>query len=170
MTRPVRCASACFSSRAVSRRAASHGRRVGPASRFRTRGGGPADQRRRSAHDRLGGRSSASPGWDGTSRIAGFLSRPGGGGRIGLRRTDRSRAERPARFARVLRSTEHPSNYGAFDIEILAEINSAHRLSRDELLRIARRYRQDGADVIDLGCDPGSTWTGVEEAVRAPAP
>jgi dihydropteroate synthase-like protein len=31
----------------------------------------------------------------------------------------------------------------------------------------AQRYRADGADVIDLGCDPGSTWTGVGDAVRA---
>ena len=62
---------------------------------------------------------------------------------------------------------QQPSNYGAYDIEILAEINSAPRLSRDELLTIARRYRQDGADVIDLGCDPGGAWTGVGDAVRS---
>jgi dihydropteroate synthase-like protein len=59
------------------------------------------------------------------------------------------------------------ANYGRYDIEILAEINSAPQLPRDELLRIARRFRTHGADVIDLGCDPGSTWGGVGDAVRA---
>jgi dihydropteroate synthase len=58
-------------------------------------------------------------------------------------------------------------DYGAFDITILAEINHAPRLTRDEVLSMARAYRADGADVIDLGCDPGSTWTGVGDTVRA---
>jgi dihydropteroate synthase-like protein len=59
-----------------------------------------------------------------------------------------------------------PTDYGAFDIEILAEINHAPRLTREDILALARRYRADGADVIDLGCDPGSTWPGVGDAVR----
>jgi dihydropteroate synthase-like protein len=58
------------------------------------------------------------------------------------------------------------TDYGAFDIEILAEINHAPRLAREDILALARRYRADGADVIDLGCDPGSTWPGVGDAVR----
>jgi dihydropteroate synthase len=62
---------------------------------------------------------------------------------------------------------ERPSNYGAYEIEILAEINYAPRLSQEELLAHARALRNDGADVIDLGCDPGSTWSGVGAAVRA---
>lgn len=60
-----------------------------------------------------------------------------------------------------------PPGYGAFDIEILAEINHAPRLSLAEVLRQARAYQAAGADVIDLGCDPGTTWEGVGEAVRA---
>src|SRR5919201_1960232 len=60
-----------------------------------------------------------------------------------------------------------PANYGAYDIEILAEINHAPRLGREELLARARAYRDAGADVIDVGCDPGSTWAGVGDAVRA---
>jgi dihydropteroate synthase-like protein len=59
------------------------------------------------------------------------------------------------------------SGYGAYDIAILAEVNHAPRLSREELLRQAQSLRADGADVIDLGCDPGSTWAGVGDAVRA---
>ncbi len=60
-----------------------------------------------------------------------------------------------------------PADYGTFDIEILAEINHAPSLSRAELLGQARRYRAAGADVVDLGCDPGSTWTAIGDAVRA---
>jgi dihydropteroate synthase-like protein len=60
-----------------------------------------------------------------------------------------------------------PPGYGAWDITILAEINHAPRLSREEILRQARAYRDAGADVIDVGCDPGHTWMDVEEAVRA---
>jgi dihydropteroate synthase len=60
-----------------------------------------------------------------------------------------------------------PAGYGAHDIAILAEINHAPQLARKELLSQARSLRDDGADVIDLGCDPGSTWGGVGEAVRA---
>ncbi len=59
-----------------------------------------------------------------------------------------------------------PPGYGGYDIEILAEINHAPRLSRDELLALARRYHADGADVIDLGCDPGPPWPGVGDAVK----
>lgn len=59
-----------------------------------------------------------------------------------------------------------PANYGAYDIEILAEINYAPRLARDDLVAQAKSLHADGADVIDLGCEPGSTWTGVGDAVR----
>jgi dihydropteroate synthase-like protein len=60
-----------------------------------------------------------------------------------------------------------PPDYGKHDIEILAEINHAPNLSRDELKKLALRYAADGADVIDLGCDPGSTWAGIGDAVKA---
>lgn len=63
--------------------------------------------------------------------------------------------------------SEPPSGYGAFDIEILAEINHAPRLPLAEIMTQARAYRASGADVIDLGCDPGTTWSDVGEAVRA---
>lgn len=54
-----------------------------------------------------------------------------------------------------------------FDIEILAEINHAPRLSLPELLAAAQRFRAEGADIIDVGCNPGETWSGVAEAVGA---
>jgi dihydropteroate synthase-like protein len=59
-----------------------------------------------------------------------------------------------------------PTNYGTFDIEILAEINHAPRLQRADIVGMARKFRADGADVIDLGCDPGATWAGVGDVVR----
>src|SRR5262245_19042329 len=64
---------------------------------------------------------------------------------------------------------EKPSraDYGRYDIAILAEINHARRLSLADLLAQARRLAADGADIIDLGCDPGESWAGVADAVRA---
>lgn len=55
---------------------------------------------------------------------------------------------------------------GAFDIAILAEINHAPRLSREELQRQAQAFAAAGADVIDVGCDPGGGWAGAGDAVR----
>ena len=60
-----------------------------------------------------------------------------------------------------------PPGYGAFDIEILAEINHAPQKSVAAILAEARRYRASGADVIDVGCDPGGSWAGAGDAVRA---
>jgi len=57
--------------------------------------------------------------------------------------------------------------YGAHDIQILAEINHAPGLEQGELIEQAERFRSQGADLIDLGCDPGTTWTKVGEAVSA---
>jgi dihydropteroate synthase len=59
------------------------------------------------------------------------------------------------------------AGYGDYAIEILAEINHAPRWPREALIAEARRLRADGADVIDLGCDPGVTWSTVGEAVVA---
>jgi dihydropteroate synthase-like protein len=64
-------------------------------------------------------------------------------------------------------STPQASDYGAYDIEILAEINHAPRLVLSDLVAQAKRAHADGADVIDLGCDPGTNWAGVADAVKA---
>jgi len=58
------------------------------------------------------------------------------------------------------------ADYGQHDIEIIAEINHAPRLSTADLLAEARRLAADGADRIDVGCDPGESWAGAGEAVR----
>lgn len=60
-----------------------------------------------------------------------------------------------------------PPGYGAFDIDIVAEINHAPKKALDAILAEARRYQKSGADVIDIGCDPGGTWADVGDAVRA---
>jgi dihydropteroate synthase-like protein len=57
--------------------------------------------------------------------------------------------------------------YGAYDIQIVAEISFAPRLSLADVLTEADRLRADGADLIDVGCDPGTTWAGAGECVRA---
>jgi dihydropteroate synthase-like protein len=50
--------------------------------------------------------------------------------------------------------------YGKRDIRVFAEINHVPRLSRDEILAEAERYREQGADVIDLGLSLGRKWLG----------
>ncbi|MCI0682622.1 MAG: DUF6513 domain-containing protein [Gemmataceae bacterium] len=63
-------------------------------------------------------------------------------------------------------STPRPG-YGDHDIAILAEINHVPRLPLAEVISQAKRAQADGADIIDLGCDPGDAWTGIGAAVRA---
>lgn len=59
------------------------------------------------------------------------------------------------------------ADYGRHDIEIIAEINHAPRLTAADLLAEARRLVAAGADRIDLGCDPGSVWTGARDAAAS---
>lgn len=59
-----------------------------------------------------------------------------------------------------------PPDLSRYDIEMLAEINHAPRLSDRELLAQAEKYRRDGADVIDLGGIPDEPWPRVGEATR----
>jgi dihydropteroate synthase-like protein len=63
--------------------------------------------------------------------------------------------------------TRPRKDYGAYDIEILAEINHAPQLALEAILHQARHYRDAGADVIDVGCDPGTAWEGIGDVVRA---
>jgi dihydropteroate synthase len=59
------------------------------------------------------------------------------------------------------------AGYGGYDIEILAEINHAPRLSQVEFLDQAGRFIAQGADRIDVGCDPGGPWLGVGSYVSS---
>ena len=55
----------------------------------------------------------------------------------------------------------------AYDLRIFAEITDAPRLAVDGILRLARDYRRDGADVVDLGCLPETPFEHLELAIVA---
>lgn len=57
-------------------------------------------------------------------------------------------------------------DYGKHNIEIIAEINHAPDLSLDEIETKAAFLVSQGADIIDLGMNPGSTWPLVGECIR----
>jgi dihydropteroate synthase-like protein len=56
--------------------------------------------------------------------------------------------------------------YGQWDIEILAEINNAPRMTREAIRQEAERYRESGADIIDIGCTPGLPFPALADVVR----
>jgi len=57
-------------------------------------------------------------------------------------------------------------DFGKYSIDILAEINFAPRLSDEALLDTAKKLVADGANLIDLGCEPGQQWSGIADAVH----
>ena len=59
-----------------------------------------------------------------------------------------------------------PPDLSKSDIEIIAEINHAPRMSEGEIRRMAADYAASGADVIDVGCIPGESWPGIANTVR----
>jgi dihydropteroate synthase len=59
------------------------------------------------------------------------------------------------------------AEYGAYRIEILAEINNAPRLTPDAVMAAAEYFRSSGADLIDVGCTPGLAFPGLGDVVRA---
>jgi dihydropteroate synthase len=58
-------------------------------------------------------------------------------------------------------------DFGQYDIEIIAEINHAPRASIDEVVRQAKSLRDDGADMIDFGCDPASRCVNIGDYITA---
>jgi len=58
-------------------------------------------------------------------------------------------------------------SFGDWDIDIIAEINHAPRLSTQQILKMAQAMSADGATLIDVGCLPESTWKGVGDCVKA---
>ena len=56
--------------------------------------------------------------------------------------------------------------YGAWDIEIIAEINNAPRLTAAAIRDAADYFRAAGADIIDIGCTPGLPFPGLAASVR----
>ena len=70
--------------------------------------------------------------------------------------------ELPAYFGGAAAAHE----YGAWDIEIVAEINNVPRLSRDQVRAAAAYFHTSGADVIDIGCTPGAAFPALGDVVR----
>ena len=54
-----------------------------------------------------------------------------------------------------------------FDVAIFAEIVDAPMVSVEQVLIKAEKYRQDGADVIDIGCLPDTPFPHLEEIIDA---
>jgi len=69
--------------------------------------------------------------------------------------------EIPRHFGRAATAPD----YGAWDIEIVAEINNAPKLSRREIRAAAEYFRASGADVIDIGCTPGLGFPALADVV-----
>ncbi len=59
-----------------------------------------------------------------------------------------------------------PIDYGKYDIEIIAEINHAPSMTIDAIMTRAEKYRQSGANIIDLGCNPGECWSDIGLSVH----
>lgn len=53
------------------------------------------------------------------------------------------------------------------DIEIIAEINHAPRLGLEQVIATAKMFIRDGADRIDLGCDPQRRCLQIADHVKA---
>lgn len=59
-----------------------------------------------------------------------------------------------------------PPDYGTYAIEIIAEINHVPDLALESVIGIAEHYRQSGADVIDLGANPGGPFREIATYTR----
>jgi dihydropteroate synthase-like protein len=70
--------------------------------------------------------------------------------------------ELPRHFGRAGAAAE----YGAWDIEIFAEINNAPKLARADVRAMAGYFRASGADVVDIGCTPGLAFPALGDVVR----
>ncbi|MGB9149918.1 MAG: DUF6513 domain-containing protein, partial [Burkholderiales bacterium] len=69
----------------------------------------------------------------------------------------------PQHFGRKAVATD----LSRYDVLIFAEIVEAPQISIEQILARARAYRNDGADVIDLGCLPSTPFPHLAEAVKA---
>ncbi len=69
----------------------------------------------------------------------------------------------PSFFGQECRSKD---GYGAYTIEVLAEINHANRLPVERVTETAEALWSDGADIIDLGGTPGEDWPELHSQVQ----
>jgi dihydropteroate synthase-like protein len=70
--------------------------------------------------------------------------------------------EVPQHFGRASAARQ----YGTWDIEIVAEINNAPRLTRAAVRAAAGYFHDSGADVVDIGCTPGVSFPELGAVVR----
>ena len=82
--------------------------------------------------------------------------------RVKVEKGPKDLREIPSYFGRAAAARE----YGAWDIEIVAEINNAPKLTREALRGAAEYFRGAGADVIDIGCTPGLPFPALGDVVR----
>jgi dihydropteroate synthase len=84
--------------------------------------------------------------------------------KVGVRveKGPRDLRELPVHFGRPAASAA----YGAWDIEIVAEINNAPRMTRHEIQKTADYFHESGADIIDIGCTPGLAFPALADVVR----
>ncbi len=60
----------------------------------------------------------------------------------------------------------HKPDLSDYRVKIFAEIVDAPNVSVDEVVERARYYRRNGADVIDIGCLPGTPFPHMEAIIR----
>lgn len=82
---------------------------------------------------------------------------------IPVRRGPGDLKDLPGFFGREARR----EGYGGYDALIFAEIPDAPGVDLPRLLRRADYFREQGADVIDLGCRPGERWRDGARAIAA---
>lgn len=59
------------------------------------------------------------------------------------------------------------ADYGAYDVQIVAEINNAPSLALPEILRRAGEFAASGAEIIDVGCTKGRPFGALADVVSA---
>jgi dihydropteroate synthase-like protein len=66
-----------------------------------------------------------------------------------------------------LGQTARKIDLSEYDVTIFGEIVDATLLTPEQIVERSRKYRADGADVIDLGCLPDSPFPHLEDAIAA---
>ncbi len=69
----------------------------------------------------------------------------------------------PAYFGQI----DRKADLTQYDVQIFAEIVDAPNMSVKDIVKRAQIYKQDGANVIDLGCLPNTPFPHLPEAVQA---
>ncbi|GIW85162.1 MAG: dihydropteroate synthase [Gemmataceae bacterium] len=65
-----------------------------------------------------------------------------------------------------LQTKTQSEDYGKYDIEIIAEINNVPHKPWELVIAEAQKYHQEGADIIDIGCEPGTIYHEVYNVIQ----